>query len=323
MASNKRKSYETWTSGPPSGSPSTAYGNSPNALTTPAAKRARTTTNTASDLPVEKRLARFKPKCPQATLDRVERVMQQRFFLVDRERQDQALSERFKILGSTGNVYDVVIDKLPVCTCPDASKGNHCKHLLFVFLKVLDVPITSSLYYQKALLSTELEEIFSHAPKNPTILASQRVREAYAVATGSPSKPSSSQAPPPESKHRSPNGDDCAVCYEAMEGDVALLETILVWCETCHNAVHKECFGQWSNTAKATGSRLTCVYCRAPWPVSKAAGPSTSGGVTISEDGYVNLASIAGISTERDTSTYYNAYRRGFSSYYKGRSHNY
>ena len=27
-------------------------------------------------------------------------------------------------------VYDVIIDKLPVCTCPDASKGNHCKHLV-------------------------------------------------------------------------------------------------------------------------------------------------------------------------------------------------
>ena len=58
-----------------------------------------------------------------------------------------------------------------------------------------------------------------------------------------------------------------------------------------------------SNTAKAKGDRLTCVYCRAPWPISKAAGSSASGGVTISEDGYMNLASIAGMSTERDTST--------------------
>jgi hypothetical protein len=45
------------------------------------------------------------------------------------------------------------------------------------------------------------------------------------------------------------------------------------------------------------------VYCRALWPISKAAGSSASGGVTISEDGYVNLASIAGMSTERDTSS--------------------
>ena len=96
----------------------------------------------------------------------------------------------------------------------------------------------------RALLSSELQEIFSKAPANPTGLASQRVREAYAAATGSPSKASSSQAPHPESRHKNPNGDDCAVCYEAMEGDAALLETILVWCETCSNAVHKECFGQ-------------------------------------------------------------------------------
>lgn len=78
-----------------------------------------------------------------------------RFFLIDRERNGDELREVFKVLGSTGNVcifngfipvdpadnmfifkvYEVVIDKVPGCSCPDALKGNHCKHLLFVFLK--------------------------------------------------------------------------------------------------------------------------------------------------------------------------------------------
>ena len=38
--------------------------------------------------------------------------------------------------GSTGNVYTIVIQHLPTCDCPDYGKGNHCKHLLFVMLKV-------------------------------------------------------------------------------------------------------------------------------------------------------------------------------------------
>lgn len=35
------------------------------------------------------------------------------------------------ISGSTGNIYTIVIKHLPTCDCPDALKGNHCKHLLF------------------------------------------------------------------------------------------------------------------------------------------------------------------------------------------------
>lgn len=37
------------------------------------------------------------------------------------------------------------------------------------------------------------------------------------------------------------DGDDCPICYESMQNvDEATLE----FCETCLNAIHKECFGQ-------------------------------------------------------------------------------
>ena len=38
-------------------------------------------------------------------------------------------------------------------------KGNLCKHLLFIMLKVIGLPSISHLIYQVAYLSTELEEI--------------------------------------------------------------------------------------------------------------------------------------------------------------------
>lgn len=37
------------------------------------------------------------------------------------------------------------------------------------------------------------------------------------------------------------DGDDCPVCYESMQ-DVP--EAKLDFCETCTNAIHKECFSQ-------------------------------------------------------------------------------
>lgn len=73
------------------------------------------------------------------------------------EPQQQVLSESFEVLGSTGNYYTVTICQKPTCTCPDFGKGNICKHLVFVYLRVLRIPQELPFWYQKALLTTELE----------------------------------------------------------------------------------------------------------------------------------------------------------------------
>ncbi|KAF8967348.1 hypothetical protein BDZ97DRAFT_1656498 [Flammula alnicola] len=249
----------------------------------------------------EKRGAMFKPRCPQNILDRVERVMTQRIFMIDRSRVDGELKEEFSVLGSTGNVYTVTIDRKPRCNCPDACKGNHCKHILFIFLKVLQVTRQSGHWYQKALLTSELQEIFAEAPLAPNSMAHAHVREAYARATGKATT-STVQATSNKNKRIPGPDDDCPVCYDGMHG---VAEASLVFCEDCGNALHKECFGQSASTSKD----LTCVWCRARWvlapPAGAAAGPSRAAG------GYLNLAGVSGISPVRDTSTYYHGPRRG------------
>jgi hypothetical protein len=53
----------------------------------------------------------------------------------------------------------------------------------------------------------------------------------------------------------------------------------------------------WAARAARNGG-VTCVYCRHPWAdTSKGKGKATVGA-----DGYLNLASVAGMSTRRDTS---------------------
>ncbi|KAL1944646.1 hypothetical protein VTO73DRAFT_3076 [Trametes versicolor] len=265
----------------------------------PAAKRQRKAKDPDAPVP-EKRGAMFKKACPKNIIERVERVMQQRFFMIDRRRQGTELKEEFSVLGSTGNVYTVVIDKKPSCTCPDAMKGNHCKHILFIFLKVLQVTQKSGYWYQKALLTSELEEIFAEAPQAPAAIAHERIRNAYALATGK-AIPSGSQK---GGKKRLPEKeDDCPICYENMHG---VAETLLSFCEECGNGLHKECFQQWANTAKGAA---TCVFCRAKWVAPVAAGASKAAGR--SAEGYINLASVAGVSPARDTSSYYQGPTRG------------
>ncbi|KAH7889342.1 hypothetical protein F5I97DRAFT_1843539 [Phlebopus sp. FC_14] len=283
------------------------------------ARRSRVKSNdhqTGGEKP-EKRGAITKKKCPQNIFDRVDRVMSQRFFMLDRRRNGSELREEFSVLGSTGNVYTVVIDKTPSCNCPDATKGNHCKHILFIFLKVLQVPQSSHVWYQKALLTSELIQIFTAAPLAPNSLAHQRVREAYARATGRSVNTNdvgegASSEPASTGARRQPTAeDDCPICYEGMHGAA---ESLLVWCETCGNAVHQGCFAEW---AKSSPNKHTCVFCRSPWVGASALGKGkgkTNAGMAASE-GYLNLGAVAGLSGVRDTSTYHHGARLGMRYY--------
>ncbi|KAK0240934.1 hypothetical protein EDD85DRAFT_763132 [Armillaria nabsnona] len=255
----------------------------------------------------EKRGAIFKKKCPQSILERFDRVIEQRFFMIDRERDGDELKETFKVLGSTGNVYTVVIDRTPRCDCPDASKGNHCKHIIFVFIKVLQVSHESSHWYQKALLTTELQDVFAHAPSAVT---NERLRQAHLRATGKASASDSAKA---SNKRMPTEEDDCPICYDKMHTEP---ENRLTWCEVCGNALHGVCFAQWRTTAQNSGKNVTCVWCRAEWVLPDAGkGEGKGKGKAIGEEGYVNLAAVAGVSPQRDTSSYYHGVRRG-SRYY-------
>ncbi|KAF8163789.1 hypothetical protein B0H34DRAFT_650575 [Crassisporium funariophilum] len=292
----------------------------PSQPTAPPAKRSRKKAGKEEEPLIgsqpEKRGALFKARCPQNILDRVERVMTQRIFMIDRTRTPGALCEEFSVLGSTGNVYTVTIDHRPRCNCPDACKGNHCKHILFILLKVLQVPRSSDYWYQKALLTSELETIFAEAPLAPNSVAHAHIREAHARAIG---KPIDSTLMASTSKNKRIPGpdDDCPICYDGMHG---VAEKLLVFCEECGNALHKECFQQWQKTAASNRKDLTCVWCRAQWVMAAPAGGAV-GGVKRSMGGYINLSGVANVSPVRDTSTYYHGPRRGerfsgFQDYY-------
>jgi hypothetical protein len=53
-------------------------------------------------------------------------------------------------------VYTVRISKQPRCDCPDAAKGHVCKHILFVYLRVLKLSASNPIVWQKALLTHEV-----------------------------------------------------------------------------------------------------------------------------------------------------------------------
>jgi hypothetical protein len=70
-------------------------------------------------------------------------------------------------------VYRVQVGRHPSCTCPDAAKGNVCKHYLYCMLRVLRLRQDDPLVWQKALLSSEAEEVGIEGLRHPLQLSSQ------------------------------------------------------------------------------------------------------------------------------------------------------
>jgi hypothetical protein len=82
----------------------------------------------------EKRARRFRPHAPQSFSDTYLRATTQRFYVLQRTREgtEECPEEVLELTGSTGNIYTVRIGLVPSCNCPQATKGNQCKHTVFV-----------------------------------------------------------------------------------------------------------------------------------------------------------------------------------------------
>ena len=262
----------------------------------------------------EKRLERWRSHASQASSDRIGRALSQRMYLLEEEaRGDGRL---YKILGSTGNVYDVTIDREPSCSCPDARKGNICKHIFFVMVRVLRCDRDAPIVHQKALLSSELRALFDrcdgHRWRPPE--ANDATKRAYLEATGrTPKKKQRQEEPPPPVDDDSQ--DDCAICFEPL-GTANLTR-----CQNaCKKALHAECLRKWARAAKGN---VTCPTCRAPWIFDDASSAtSKTGSDHTFNEGYLNLAATQGQDRHRDTSTYrvnpfFSSHRRG--SWRRGR----
>lgn len=271
--------------------------------------------------PMYKRPARERTHCPKTVMDRLDRAMSQRMFMIERVPCANAPNQvdDFKVLGSTGNVYTVTIGNFPSCDCPDCIKGNSpCKHIIFVFLKVLKVPEHSSVWYQKGLTPAEVQWVFQQAPPAPSgsVAVHSSVRNAYLCATGILPEQATSTSGDNEQfngKRIEAIGEDCPICYEEMtqQDDV---NNKLIYDDSlggCGRPSHAECFKMWAATTKKNGQHITCVWCRNEWPTGTAGGKGKGKMKEPSYDsmGYLNMASIAGMRRTRDTSTYHRGWR--------------
>ncbi|KAL5120483.1 hypothetical protein ACEQ8H_001501 [Pleosporales sp. CAS-2024a] len=240
----------------------------------------------AKDAPTEeKRLKRFRPAAPQSYLRIKERAMTQRLTVLSRARcgTDEVAEEKVVMAGSTGNVYTQRIKLVPSCDCPHAIKGNQCKHIIYVMLRVLKA--REEIAYQLALTTSELRDVLKNAPPIP----------------GVETDPTDARGE--QDGNRKPIEGECPICYDKLESG----KDAIVYCKaSCGNNVHKDCMQKWIAMTKG---KPTCPYCRAKWAAEDGfegkLGDIKTEGLERNADGYVNVAGQLGLSSQRDHSTYH------------------
>jgi len=220
--------------------------------------------------------ARSNRPTPTQIYTRTSRALSQRMYLIDRT-EDSRSEHTFRVLGSTGNVYTVVISTSPKCDCPDTSPV--CKHIIFVMCRVLGVHRDSYLIGQTFIPAEDLPILFDQerGPCSADLQADKMVLDALSEGT------SFSKGP-----RRKPAraDDECPICYEPLGNEM------LVWCEsTCGNNMHDSCMTKWMSQAHGSAK---CPLCRAVWISHE----QTDGGRG-SDGQYTNFSHLTGQSRNR------------------------
>ena len=161
----------------------------------------------------------------------------------------------FKISGSTRTVYSVQVYKNGTffCDCMDMKlhckkTGCVCKHVCFVYTKVLKMEDNSFYTYNKCTLdSVQLQTVIEKCDNLniflDACLVNMSLKDKYDVLK---TIGDFNVAKPAE------QDDECPICYNCL----ASSDDRIHGCPTCKNNVHFKCISKWLI------HNDTCVYCR-------------------------------------------------------------
>ncbi|MFS7962621.1 putative transferase chromatin regulator PHD family [Helianthus anomalus] len=184
---------------------------------------------------------------PEPLTERVLRALEHRLRLLHRSNSD------FFVLGATGNVYTVNLSPAPTCTCPD--RTTPCKHILFVYIRVLSVSLDDPCLWRTTLRPNQLTRLLS-APVSFDAVAGVAIRQRFQEMYLQRAATHPDGKVPPV---RAEEGTACPICLEEMGRE----DRKLVACATCKNPIHEDCLLAWKRSSRRRST--SCVICRARW----------------------------------------------------------
>ena len=189
---------------------------------------------------------------------RIERCFTDNLYLVESIPQNSNEEKKriYLIMGSTGNVYSVVITNKPTCTCPDfKQRKKRCKHIYFVLIRIMKVenPII------KKFTNENLDEMFNNIPliTNNLIVDKSKRDKFHEITNNIKSNDNNEKNKKNEKVIQKLNDEDiCPICLDNLNNGKEL-----DYCKySCGLTLHKKCFQMWEKRNKGI-----CVFCRADW----------------------------------------------------------
>lgn len=194
---------------------------------------------------------------------RIERCFTDNLYLVESipPNLNEEKKRVYLIMGSTGNVYSVVITNKPTCTCPDfRQRKKRCKHIYFVLIRIMKVenPII------KTFTNDNLDEMFNNIPliTNNLIVDKSKRDKFHEITNNIKSNNTKEINSKTDSKvkQRLNDNDICPICLDNLNNGKEL-----DYCKySCGLTLHKKCFQMWEKRNKGI-----CVFCRANWYKNK------------------------------------------------------
>ena len=143
------------------------------------------------------------------------RAKTQKIYLINRDVTNN--SAKFKVLGTTGKVYDIVLSGTPTCTCMDfQNRRAKCKHILFMLVRIFNVTDP----YQDTFTTKEIRQYIKTYQKNIERfnIPYDEIEQCVSI--------------------QPKNLDDvCVICLDPLQNGLPY-----VYCrESCGRCLHKEC----------------------------------------------------------------------------------
>ncbi|KAI3900087.1 hypothetical protein MKW98_000987 [Papaver atlanticum] len=142
----------------------------------------------------------------------------------------------FFVLAETGNVYNVTLSITPCCryNLPDSTVP--CKHILFVFLRVLGISQNDCRIWRKGLQPSQLAYLLN-MPTSAQTLAGARACEEFLRLF---SMSEVNFGPPPKISDEDVIDVRCPVCHDGMCWGEDVVER-----GSCGDVGHKSCLSVW------------------------------------------------------------------------------
>lgn len=178
--------------------------------------------------------------------------IQKIFLILTHEFTEDCLERAYDVMGTTGNVYTVVINERPTCTCPDfTTRYNRCKHIYFVLTRIMKVDPSQE--DNKEYDENNLETMFKNIPQ---ITNNLKVSTDQVVRYKQLRKNKNGEV----KQQKITDDTQCPVCLGELDDNDE--DEVIIYCKfTCGGNIHKECFEMFNSKQL----KPKCLICQNPW----------------------------------------------------------